>query len=261
MTQHSVGDKLARGDASASFSVQAGLSNFTNDLIFNPEIVQEKYGLTAKQVEEYQSQRLTGKKLPDLPTVATLEEEKEDQEDAMKLGFTVSDKRMPLAATVEVAPQKYPNKKYTPLKPILDRVLVMRVNLDEDEEELSDGSVRNKKTGFIMPAKWRQHSNVGIVLDVGDFAVMGGIRIPMTDIVNPGDRVMFGDYNTELFEMDPVRAQALCDTLKVNYVEHEDGLRIVYVQDIRGIETPIETNHYEPVDSVEKDWNYPQEVD
>src|SRR5208337_2593740 len=119
---------------------------------------------------------------------------------------------------------KFPAKEYAPFKPVLDRVLIMRVNMDPDMVELSDGSLQNKKTGFVMPAQWRQHANVGIVLEIGDFAVMGGLRIPMDEIVRPGDRVMFGDYCTELFPMDPKRAEALCDALGVNYEEHEDGL-------------------------------------
>lgn len=235
----SVGDRLARGDASAQFVTSSrGMSNFINDLIFSPEIVEEKYGLTPEQIEEYQQKRLTGAKLPELPTVEEIEEKK-DQEDAIRMGFTVTDKRLPDAAIVEEAPLRYESIDYTPLRPILDRVLIMRVVIDEDMEELSDGSLRNKKTGFVMPAKWRQHSNIGIVLAIGDFVIMGGVRTELSEIVQPGDRVTFGDYNTELFPLDNKRAEALCDALQVNYVEHEDGLRIVRVQDIRGVEKPI----------------------
>jgi hypothetical protein len=120
MHNSGAGDKLASGQLKAQFSTSAGLSNFANDLIFIPDKVEVKYGLTAKQVEEYQSQRLSGKKLPDLPTKEMVEEEAEDKADAMRLGYTVSDKRMPIAATVEPAPLKFPAKEYAPFKPVLE---------------------------------------------------------------------------------------------------------------------------------------------
>lgn len=243
MTQHGIGDKLASGAVSAQFSTSAGLSDFTNDLIFRPEIVQTKYGLTAKQVEEYQSQRLSGKKMPDLPTKEMLEEEAEDKADAMKLGYTVSDKRMPIAATVEPAPLKYPAKEYAPFKPVLDRILVKRTTLDSNMEELSDGSLRDKRTGFIQPAKYREHQTVGIVLAVGDFVVIGGVKTPLEDIVQPGDRVSYGSYNSETFSMPEEQVKKICDDLRINYVSDEEGIRIVRVQDLRGVERPLDKNH------------------
>lgn len=115
----------------------------------------------------------------------------------------------------------------------------MRVPLDENHEVLEDGSVRDKRTQFIVPAQYRQHSNTGIVLAVGNFVIMGGTRVELDEIVRPGDRVTFGDYNSEMFPMPKDKVLALCDALKVNYFEDPQGLRIVRVQDVRGIETPV----------------------
>jgi len=117
----------------------------------------------------------------------------------------------------------------------------MRVPLDKNLEVLEDGSVRDKRTKFIVPAKYRQQSNTGIVLAVGSFVIMGGTRIELSEIVKPGDRVTWGDYNTEIFPMPKEHVQNLCDDLKVNYFDDDQGLRIVRVQDVRGIETPIVT--------------------
>lgn len=240
MTQHSSGDKLASGAKSAQFSTSAGLSDFTNDLIFRPEVVEAKYGLTAKQVKEYQSQRLSGKKLPDLPTKEMVEEEADDKADAMKLGFTVSDKRMPIAATVEPATLKYTAKEYAPFKPMLDRILVKRTTIDSNMEELSDGSLRDKRTGFIQPAKYREHQTIGIVLAIGDFVVIGGVKTPLEEIVRPGDRVSYGSYNSESFLMPEEQVKDICDFLRINYFPDEEGIRIVRVQDLRGRERPNE---------------------
>jgi co-chaperonin GroES (HSP10) len=159
-------------------------------------------------------------------------------------GLVVNDRRTQyeLSSSAEVATEKenkYPVPEYTSFTPILDRILVMRVPLDPNHEILEDGSVRDKRTKFIIPAKYRQHSNTGIVLAVGNFVVMGGQRIDLDEIVKPGDRVTFGDYNSEVFPMEKEKVLAMCDALKINYHEDEQGLRIVRIQDVRGIETPI----------------------
>jgi co-chaperonin GroES (HSP10) len=240
MTQHSTGDKLASGATSAQFSTQAGLSDFENDLIFRPTEVAEKYGLSEAQVEQYKKSREDGNKVPDLTAVAVLEEVEQDKADALKLGFTVTDRRIPEAAKVEVAPLKFPAKKYAPFRPVMDRVLVKRTTIDENMEELTDGSLRDKRTGFIVPAKYREHQTVGIVLAVGDFVVQGGVKVTLKDIVRPGDRVSYGSYNSETFKMSEEKVKLLCDSLGINYVPDEEGIRIVRVADIRGIETPIE---------------------
>src|SRR6185295_1572130 len=237
----SVGDRLARGDASAAFSTQSGISDFENDLIFRPEIVAEKYGLTDEEILKYQQERITGAKMPDLPTVALRQQEQEDRQDAMKLGFVVTDRRLGSGAPVTAKkPKKFVEKQYQVLKPILDRVLVKRVGLDEGLELLEDGSVRDTRTGMIvMTAQYREHHNVGIVLAVGDFVVMGGVKTPLSDVVKVGDRVTYGDYNSEVFHMDESKVEKLCDAVEINYEPDPEGLRIVFVQDIRGIESPI----------------------
>ena len=241
MTQHSTGDKLASGHKTAQFSVQSGLSDFGNDLIYmTPEELVLKYGISEAQVEMYKSNRDAGNKLPDLVPVAIAEQMERDRQEAADLGYKVTDSRLSVAKVVAAPPEKYPAKEYTTLKPILDRILIKRVNGDPKEEELSDGSTRNRNTGIITPAKWRQHNNIGIVLAVGDFVVMGGVKTSMWDIVRPGDRVTFGDYNTEKFTMDDEKVQAMCDALKINYTNDPEGLRVVYIQNIRGIEHPIE---------------------
>ena len=135
--------------------------------------------------------------------------------------------------------KEFADKEYAPMSPILDRVLVMRVASNPDEEILEDGSVRNKRTGFIVPQKYRQHTNNGVVLAVGQFVVMGGVKTPLSDIVKPGDKVFYGDYNSELFPMDEQKIRSMCKALEVNYEHSEEGLRLVRVQDIRGIERPI----------------------
>src|ERR1035437_10110535 len=80
------------------------------------------------------------------------------------------------------AEPKFPEKQDGAFKPILERVLIKRVAEDKNMEQLEDGSMRDKRTGFIIPAKYRQHSNVGVVLAVGDFVVMGGVKTPLSDI-------------------------------------------------------------------------------
>lgn len=94
---------------------------------------------------------------------------------------------------------------YLEFRPILDRIIVKR--LDECDE-----------TGITVPKKYRQHSNKGIVVAIGDFVVLGGLRVPLSDLVNVGDIVLVGEYNSEKFEKDG------------------EELWIVRLQDVRGIE-------------------------
>lgn len=141
-------------------------------------------------------------------------------------------------------PKKYADKKYGSFSPILDRILVKRCAAGKDEKLMEDGSVLNTKTGLITAAKYRQHSNTGIVLATGKFVMLGGQRIPMEEVVKVGNRVTYGDYNSEVFPMDPEKVEALCDAVQMNYEEDPDGLRIVRVQDVRGIES--ETVEPEP---------------
>jgi len=123
---------------------------------------------------------------------------------------------------------------------VLDRILVKRVNIDKNTEVLSDGSLRDKRTGFIIPAKYRQHQNVGVVIAAGDFVVVGNVKTPMSEIVSLGDRVMYGEYNAEAFHLPKEKAQEMCDKLEINYEGSEDEtFWIVRVQDVRGVEKRI----------------------
>lgn len=93
--------------------------------------------------------------------------------------------------------------QYEPFRPILDRVLIRRV---EDEQ----------KSKLGLPEKYRQQTNKGLVLEVGDGVYIGGAVLPMP--VKPGDIVLFGEYNAERFEKDG------------------EELWLVRVQMIRGVE-------------------------
>lgn len=229
------GDALARGAKSANFAGAASISQFEDDLIFRPEIVAEKYGLTQEEIEQYQALRNAGEKVPDLPL-------KEDN-----LGFEVTDKRHSYLDTrlqeaepiVSEETPKYPEKQYANFKPILDRVLVKRISLDKECEVLSDGSLRNKRTGFVIPAKYRQHNNTGVVLAIGGFVVIGGVKTPLSEVVNPGDIVSFGEYNVEKMILPDDQVLALCDAIQFNYVAEEEDLNLVRVQDIRSVRKPI----------------------
>ena len=141
---------------------------------------------------------------------------------------------------------KYPEKSYSLFTPILDRILVKRC-AGKDEKLMEDGSVLNTKTGLVVAAKYRQHSNTGVVLATGKLVILGGQRVPMEDVVRIGDRVTYGDYNSEVFPMDEDKVKELCDAVQMNYEEDPEGLRIVRVQDVRGVEreVPNTDNLYE----------------
>lgn len=98
--------------------------------------------------------------------------------------------------------------KYEPFRPILDRVLIRRV----EEEE---------KAGLGVPSKYRQQTNRGVVVAIGDFFVMGGERIDMAFYLKIGDHVLFGEYNAEKF------------------IKDDEELWLVRIQDIRGVERLI----------------------
>jgi len=155
-------------------------------------------------------------------------------------GITVIDRRSRFdSEPIKKAEPKFPEKEYGPFKPILDRVLIKRVAEDKNMEQLEDGSMRDKRTGFIIPARYRQHSNVGVVLAVGDFVVMGGVKTYLSDIIKPGYRVLFGEYNAEKLKIPDEQVQAMCDAIGVEFEASED-LDVVRVQDIRGVYKPVE---------------------
>src|ERR1019366_8265532 len=233
------GDVLARGCPTAQFAgASSEITSFENDVIYMEVAeVLEKYGLSQAEYDQYTFLRSDGQKLPDLTPVALQE--------TLDVGFSIADHRKnylsestEAANVVAEAPKRYPEPTYGTASPILDRILVMRISDDPDTELLEDGSTRNKKSGLITAAKYRQHSNVGLVLAAGGFVVLGGLRIPMEELIKPGYKVIFGDYNSEVFPMDKKKAEALCDSLGINYVDDEQGLRIVRVQDVRTIEVP-----------------------
>jgi co-chaperonin GroES (HSP10) len=231
------GDVLARGGRTAQFSAGGGaITEIEHDLSLNPEIVGTKYGLSEAEIITLQERREKGEKLEDIQPV--------DQE-SMDSGLKVIDRRTAFSSPKPVAQaeKKFKDKQYSEPSTILDRVLVKRIPEDPEFERMEDGSLRNKRTGFVIPAAYRQHNNIGIVLVVGQFVSIGGLRIPMKDIVHPGDRVTFGDYNTEVYKQSPEKTKKLCDAVEMNYEADEEGLRIVRVQDIRVIERPVEDSN------------------
>jgi hypothetical protein len=233
------GDVLARGCPTAQFAgASSNITDFENDFIYM-EIAEvlEKYGLSQAEYDQYHAQRDSGERLPDLTPVALQE--------TLEVGFSVTDHRKNYLSeatespsVVKEAPKKYPERTYGLFHPILDRILVMRVPDDPDTEILEDGSTRSKRTGLVTAAKYRQHSNVEIVLSTGQWVIVGGVKFPMEDFIKPGFKVCFGDYNSEVFLLDKRKAEELCDAVGVNYMDDPQGVRIVRVQDVRGVEVP-----------------------
>lgn len=233
------GDVLARGAKSAQFAAGGSeLSDFEYDLRTRQDIVGEKYGLSPAEIESYTIRFNAGERL-DLKTTALVEE--------LGAGIEVIDRRRSYATEVEtikeapIVAKKYPEKKFSSFTPILDRILIKRCAEGADMKIMEDGSVLNTKTGLVIAAKYRQHSNVGIVLATGQFVIIGGQRIAMSEVVRLGDRVTYGDYNSEVFHMDEVKVQELCDSVQMNYEADAEGLRVVRVQDVRGIEREVTT--------------------
>jgi len=58
----------------------------------------------------------------------------------------------------------------------------------------------------------------------------------MGEVVRIGDRVTYGDYSSEILIMSEDRVRALCDAISFNYFSDDAGLRVVRVQDVRGVE-------------------------
>ena len=155
-------------------------------------------------------------------------------------GITVIDRRSRFdSEPVKKAEPKFPEKEYGAFTPILDRVLIKRCAEGPDMKIMEDGSVLNMKTGLLIAGKYRQHSNIGIVLAAGQFVIIGGQRIAMSEVVRVGDRVTYGDYNSEVFLMDEARVQEMCDSVQMDYEPDPEGLRIVRVQDVRGVEREV----------------------
>ena len=239
------GDVLARGGKSAQFASGGGeLSEFEYDLRVRRDIVREKYGLSEAEMAEYDQKIAEGQRFS-METLAAKQE-------LLGAGITVIDRRPSYSEEVKavkeapVAAKKYPEKKYDLFTPILDRLLIKRCADGPDMKIMEDGSILNTKTGLVIAAKYRQHSNVGIVLATGQFVILGGNRIAMSEVVRVGCKVTYGDYNSEVFHMDETKVQELCDKVEMNYEPDPEGLRVVRVQDVRGVENPIEEVPTEP---------------
>ena len=231
------GDKLARGCKTAQFAAGGSdMSDFEYDVRTRREIVSDKYGLSEAEIAAFEVRMNAGEHI----ALASVETQKE-----LGLDLVVVDRRptfMGQDTEVKAAPLpelKYPEKTYGEFRPILDRILIKRCAENKDMELLEDGSVMNKKTGLITAAKYRQHSNVGVVLATGRFVILGGQRIDMGEVVRVGDRVTYGDYNSEILVMSKERVLALCDAISFNYFDDDAGLRVVRVQDVRGVEHEV----------------------
>ena len=97
------------------------------------------------------------------------------------------------------------SKEYHPPKPILDRLLVRK---------LQDGDT----TGFVIPDKYRQQTRRGVVLAIGDGVILGGQFVDMKDFVNVGDIVFYGEYTAEILNKD------------------DENTVIIRLQDVRTVE-------------------------
>lgn len=106
----------------------------------------------------------------------------------------IVDKRSP-----DTAPE------YEEFRTLLDRILVRRLKVDDEV------------AGFAIPEKFRQHSNWGEVVVVGDGVVLGGELLPLDQFISVGDRVRYGEYTAEQFSTD------------------DESLWIVRLQDCRGV--------------------------
>lgn len=91
-------------------------------------------------------------------------------------------------------------------KPILDRVLLKRI-------EETDTSV------IQTPDVFKQKSNKGEIVALGDFFQLGGNIFHLDDFLKVGQTVMFGEFNAETVTMDG------------------EEFLLVRIQDIRGVES------------------------
>jgi co-chaperonin GroES (HSP10) len=81
-------------------------------------------------------------------------------------------------------------KEYHPFRPILDRILLSRVESDKDT------------SGFTIPDKYREPEAKGTVVAIGDGVTLGGKWHPMSEFVNVGDEVLFGAMTVEKILLD-----------------------------------------------------------
>ena len=104
------------------------------------------------------------------------------------------------------------SKSYSAPKPILDRILVRRLAAPKAED------------GFVVPEKFRQQTNRGEVVAVGDTVVLGGLNVTIDTFISVGDIVHYGEYTAEQMKDDP-------------------SLYIVRIQDVRLVERLQRCNH------------------
>jgi len=86
------------------------------------------------------------------------------------------------------------SRSYETPKPLLDRILVRRINKAEDD-------------GLMISEKFREKSRTGEIIAVGQGVVLGNQFLPLTDFVNIGDRVVYGEFTAEAYDhTDPTIA-------------------------------------------------------
>jgi co-chaperonin GroES (HSP10) len=112
--------------------------------------------------------------------------------------------------------------EFAPFKPILDRILLRLVR---ETKPVQEGEVPDIR----VSEKFRQQTNKGEVLAIGDCVVLGQVKFPLTDFVNVGDIIAFGQYTAEEMSFDKD------DELFRHFgLSSDDQVYIVRVQDVRG---------------------------
>lgn len=109
----------------------------------------------------------------------------------------------PVLPIIDTRPDR--TRAYTKPQAILDRILVRRLDAPKADE------------GFIVPEKFRQQTNRGEVISIGDGVVLGTEFKSLEFFVSPGDIVHYGEYTAEQLKDDPT-------------------LYIVRIQDVRLVE-------------------------
>lgn len=91
------------------------------------------------------------------------------------------------------------------LQPILDRVLCKRI------ETPSDSTI-------VTPEQYQAASLRAEVVAHGDYVFMGGVRVPLSNYVKPGDIVRLPEYGVEDIDIDG------------------EKYALVRIQDVKGVE-------------------------